>query len=180
MWLFPYAAFVGYSTYFTVTPHGEISLATVLRPRTTYTLTVYVAFTGIAVNGGTVSGRATTRVRVSVKGQCTWAWDLLCESVEQMYPPSPTPLPTLPSLPQAVDRKKVEDTCGQSCTLVALPLPTVQTMIQHLTNMASSHDNALGKVGMTFAAFIYVEPCHVGNIIYLFLLRIVLHYYCII
>ena len=102
LWLFPYAAFVVYSTYFKVTPHGEISLASALSPRTTYFLTVYVTFTGIAVNGGTVSGRAFTRVRVSVKGQCTWAWDLLCESVEQMYPPSPTPLPTLPPPPTSL------------------------------------------------------------------------------
>ena len=91
---FPNAAFVGVSSsYFAISLEGEVSLASVLSPQSTYSFTVDVIFTGTAVNGGTVSGRATTQVHVNVTGQYRWAWELLCGSLEQMYPPSPTCLP---------------------------------------------------------------------------------------
>ena len=100
-----YAASEGVSnTYFAISEDGVISTASALSPHITYSFIVYFTFTGITLNGDTVNGQATTRVRVSVKGQYTWPWDLLCGSVEQMYTPSPTPLP--PSFPHSGCRQE--------------------------------------------------------------------------
>ena len=66
---FPFVTPAGVSSsYFQITPEGTISTAIVLIPKTTYYITAYLSFQGIALNKNLIIGRITTRVYVTVKG----------------------------------------------------------------------------------------------------------------